>query len=232
MTTTPVAIARDLPAQRVMRAKVGDTDLAIWRGVSGQLQAWENRCPHRGMRLSYGFVRGDSLACAYHGWHYNCDAVCHYIPAHPELQPPATIKPVVFSVLEQGDLVWVSTGSDAQAPQLPENCVGVRSITLDCTASDAINEFSSAALEDESGRPLIARCLSEEPLILSYGNQQLTDSVLLLTQLSGADSVVIHVMAHQSWTTEGRVRLSQWCESIRRLAESRYAELSAERTTG
>lgn len=39
MTTFPVAITRDLPAQRVMRAKVGDSDLAVWRGASGQVQA-------------------------------------------------------------------------------------------------------------------------------------------------------------------------------------------------
>ena len=221
MTTTPVAIARDLPARRVMRAKLGDTDLAIWRAASGQVQAWENRCPHRGMRLSYGFVRGDSLACAYHGWHYNCDAVCHYIPAHPELEPPATIKPVVFNVLEQDDLLWVSTDGAVQAPKLPGNCIGVRSIELECAASVAISEFSTTALQDESGNDLIARRVSDAPPIISFGNQQLADSVLLLAHLCSASSVVIHIVAHQSWSTEGRVGLSRWCESIRRQAESR-----------
>jgi len=67
-----------------MRAKTGREDLVVWRSASGVLSAWENRCPHRGMRLSHGFVRGESLACAYHGWHFECSGRCHYIPAHPD----------------------------------------------------------------------------------------------------------------------------------------------------
>ncbi len=219
MTTTPVALARDLPVQRVMRAQVDGCDLAIWRGISGQVQAWENRCPHRGMRLSYGFVRQDSLACAYHGWHYNCEAVCHYIPAHPELQPPASIKPVTYSVVEHQGVLWVNTRNEAEVPEFPEDSIGIRSITFDCPLSVAFEACLAAQLSDEAGLSLSPRQLGDAPLILSFGNQQQADSVLLLFQPSDLANVVIHVLAHHSYSVDGRIGISQWCESVRRQAE-------------
>ena len=47
---------------------VNGEDIVIWRSVSGEARAWENRCIHRGMRLSFGQVRGEQLSCRYHGW--------------------------------------------------------------------------------------------------------------------------------------------------------------------
>ncbi|MDF2371534.1 MAG: Rieske (2Fe-2S) protein [Rhizobiaceae bacterium] len=65
--------------------------LAVWRGENGAIQVWEDRCPHRGMRLSFGFVEGNSLTCLYHGWNYRQNGQCSSIPAHPDLDPPGTI---------------------------------------------------------------------------------------------------------------------------------------------
>jgi len=69
MTAQPIGLSRNLAQRQVMRAVLmqpggNDLDIAVWRSVSGVVNAWENRCPHRGMRLSHGFVRGESLACS------------------------------------------------------------------------------------------------------------------------------------------------------------------------
>jgi len=41
--------------------------LVVWRDAEGKLQALEDRCPHRGARLSMGWNLGDRIACWYHG---------------------------------------------------------------------------------------------------------------------------------------------------------------------
>ena len=220
MTTEPVGLAQDLGAQRVMRAHVGEQDLAIWRSASLTVQAWANRCPHRGMRLSYGFVRGDSLACAYHGWHYNCQATCHYIPAHPELEPPATIKPAVFSVAEQDGILWVSTDGAAKPLSVPDSCTGIRTISLECSLNNAVNAFSKTPLEDESHTELNVSEFSAHPRVLTYGVTDNPDSVMVLFQQSGSDTVNAHVLANDSWKEQDRIKISRWCESVRRNAES------------
>ena len=72
--------------------------VAVWRGPTGLVQVWEDRCPHRGMRLSFGFVKGDRLSCMYHGWSFQPDGHCRRIPAHPDLEPPKTICAKTFAV--------------------------------------------------------------------------------------------------------------------------------------
>src|SRR3546814_5716428 len=31
----------------------------------------QDRCPHRGTSLAYGWVEGDSIRCRYHGWKFD-----------------------------------------------------------------------------------------------------------------------------------------------------------------
>ena len=60
------------PSWQVRNAPVGiirlGESIVLWRDGAGKVHALEDRCPHRGMRLSFGFVRGDALNCLYHGW--------------------------------------------------------------------------------------------------------------------------------------------------------------------
>lgn len=60
-----------LASWEVQSAPVGITRLGeqivVWRNKDGQVQALEDRCPHRGARLSMGWNLGDRIACWYHG---------------------------------------------------------------------------------------------------------------------------------------------------------------------
>lgn len=90
--------------------------LALWRGESGSVAVWEDRCPHRGMRLSFGFVRGDQLRCIYHGWGYGTDGQCQSIPAHPELTPPRTICATTYPSEIRFGMIWTNLHDAANAP--------------------------------------------------------------------------------------------------------------------
>lgn len=102
------------------RVVINGDDIAIWRGQDGIVRAWENRCPHRGMRLSYGMVRGNTLTCLYHGWSYNGEGGCAAIPAHPDLEPPKTIKTVKYNCRELAGMIWVSAKEDIGDDSLPQ----------------------------------------------------------------------------------------------------------------
>ena len=47
--------------------------IAIWRDKDGSVHCIEDRCPHRGARLSMGWNLGDRLACWYHGVEVGAD---------------------------------------------------------------------------------------------------------------------------------------------------------------
>lgn len=120
-TTTgwvPVAASHDAEPRHVVQGKLLGQEMAIWRADDGYVNIWENRCLHRGVRLSIGINTGSELVCQYHGWRYaNRNAGCTYIPAHPADAPPRTICNRTYPVLEAHGLIW--THFAAQEPALP-----------------------------------------------------------------------------------------------------------------
>ena len=116
---TAVALDSQIRASSSNPVTVDDYAVALWRGASGQVNAWEDRCPHRGMRLSLGFVQGDMLRCIYHGWGYGTTGQCAVIPAHPGLTPPRTICATRHPVESRYGLIWTNLAPDPQA-ELPD----------------------------------------------------------------------------------------------------------------
>jgi phenylpropionate dioxygenase-like ring-hydroxylating dioxygenase large terminal subunit len=115
----PIALSRDVPPG-VTRAVILDgAERVVWRAEDGRVQVWEDRCPHRGMRLSFGFVRGNALNCLYHGWQYAAAAHCVHIPAHPDLDVPSTIRAKAFPAADAGGMIWTRQSGDTPLPALP-----------------------------------------------------------------------------------------------------------------
>lgn len=135
-----VALDSQIRASSSNPVMVNNYALALWRGASGEVNAWEDRCPHRGMRLSLGFVEGDQLRCIYHGWGYGTGGQCEVIPAHPGLTPPKTICANRHAVETRYGLIWTNLAAEPQA-ELPDLGVGegwqaIRSIYLSGPVAD------------------------------------------------------------------------------------------------
>ena len=47
-------------------------EIVLYRDRAGKVQALEDRCPHRQVKLTQGRVVGNQLECAYHGWQLRC----------------------------------------------------------------------------------------------------------------------------------------------------------------
>ena len=58
----------DVPAGAIVRARDGARAVAVARLGSGRLVVVDDVCPHDGGRISDGFVDGERLVCARHGW--------------------------------------------------------------------------------------------------------------------------------------------------------------------
>jgi nitrite reductase/ring-hydroxylating ferredoxin subunit len=115
--------------------------LVVWRSESGRIGAWSDRCPHRGMRLSFGAVQNDSLICAYHGWTFGSDGYCHKIPAHPGNVPSRAARARIYPATETDGYIWVCLGEPAtDRPDSTDALPPVRSMHL---AADA--ELATAA---------------------------------------------------------------------------------------
>lgn len=195
-----------------MRAQIGAADIAVWRSRSGKLAAWENRCPHRGMRLSHGFVRGEALACLYHGWHYNGAGICTYIPAHPDLEPPETICTNAHAVAEQGGVIWVSTASDAPAMAMPGNVHPVRSLTFDCSPERVCDAMTTLPLPN-------GETVAQDGAMALHTETAGKTGLVVVLQQPAPSEVTAHILAGADATAQDLVAISRWAEAVRRLAE-------------
>lgn len=144
----PVAQSADLAARHVFHGELHGHELALWRADSGQVNAWDNRCPHRSVRLTLGSNNGQQLRCQYHGWQYQSgDGHCVSIPSSSQSAPPAKLCARTFAAVDQHGYVWVNLAeNDGMAsPTLPTG-FAVPALPLRSMVIKAEREVVAAAL--------------------------------------------------------------------------------------
>ena len=116
-----VARGAEVVPRHIAQTQLLGTEIALWRDAAGNLNAWENRCPHRGVRLSIGTNTGTELRCRYHGWRFaSGSGQCSVIPAHPTQKPASSVRVKTYAVTERYHLVWINPDvGSAAAPSLP-----------------------------------------------------------------------------------------------------------------
>lgn len=214
----PVALVSGIEPGASNGTRLFGGEVVVWRDAEGASHVWEDRCPHRGMRLSFGFVRGSQIACLYHGWHYDAAGQCRYIPAHPQLTPPETIKVPVLESAERLGMIWVRNGGISHGdPPGDRPVTEVRSITVEYSPEQAVSVLLGSALPSftPSGATVTAMTLSPALVALVAGNLE----ILVGVQPLSTDECVLHiVIAGADW---GALRkpVSAWAEDVRRALE-------------
>lgn len=149
----PVALSSSIEPATSAGAVVEGSEIVVWRDSSGKVHVWEDRCPHRGMRMSFGFVRGDHIACLYHGWQYDAAGQCRYIPAHPTLNVPSTIKVPTYLAQEKYGIIWATSSDEAVLPEIAEaaDVTPVRSLYIDCSLDEVLAALDRAGMARTGG---------------------------------------------------------------------------------
>jgi phenylpropionate dioxygenase-like ring-hydroxylating dioxygenase large terminal subunit len=110
----PVCAEHEL-GEAPLPVRVLGRELVLWRSVAG-VSAFEDRCPHRGARLSLGRIVGGELQCAYHGWCFDAAGACRKVPALPGFVPPAGHAVPAWRAAVAHGLVWVARDPLHSAP--------------------------------------------------------------------------------------------------------------------
>lgn len=144
----PIASSNDLPLRHVYHAQLLGHEYALWRADDGHVNLWENRCLHRGVRLSIGINDGRELKCQYHGWRYsNRTGGCTYIPAHPADAPARTVNIQTYQSIERYGLVWAAPSDapdDVELPWLKEGeLLTLRPIPINAPAAVVLEKLKS-----------------------------------------------------------------------------------------
>jgi vanillate O-demethylase monooxygenase subunit len=87
--------------------------VVMYRREDGQPVALEDRCCHRRAPLSRGKVEGDNLRCGYHGFLYDADGKCVWVPGTDRI--PSAAKVRSYPVHEKHKWIWIWMGEAALA---------------------------------------------------------------------------------------------------------------------
>jgi ferredoxin-NADP reductase/nitrite reductase/ring-hydroxylating ferredoxin subunit len=175
----PVAAATDVPLRHTFHGVLLGQELALWRAEDGYVNVWENRCPHRGVRLSIGISDGHELSCRYHGWRYaNRTGGCTYMPVHPGDSPSATFCARTFSSVERYGLIWTTLAGTGDPPAVPAldagNPFALRGVPFDVPAQQVVEAAAAAFAAEpvvlfvqpaDAGHCILRGVLAEAPLL-------------------------------------------------------------------
>lgn len=88
------------------------TPLVLFRQQDGTPSALLDRCAHRNVPLSLGYVEHNRLVCGYHGWEYDGDGLCQRVPALCGVQTGKARRVQHFPTREHHGFVWVYGNAD------------------------------------------------------------------------------------------------------------------------
>src|SRR5277367_1252971 len=104
--------------RELTQRKILDRPIVMYRTMSGEPVALAGLCPHRLYPLVKGHLEGDTLQCGYHGFTYDQTGRCVHVPSQEQV--PANFSVRRYPLLERAGLIWIWTGTEAQAlPSLP-----------------------------------------------------------------------------------------------------------------
>ena len=93
MSSAPhLATLSDLPADRPLRVRAGDRDLALFL-FDGEVFALDDLCPHKGGPLGEGFCENGQVFCPLHGWGFDIrTGACAEVPHRPATCVPVRVE--------------------------------------------------------------------------------------------------------------------------------------------
>lgn len=102
---------------------IHDQPVVVYRGEDGSPAALYDACPHRFAPLSLGMVKGDRIACGYHGLEFNRAGRCVHNP-HGNGAVPTALAVRSYPVSEKYGMIWIWMGEAERAdaanlPSLP-----------------------------------------------------------------------------------------------------------------
>jgi len=88
-TPQPVAFSAEIAEPgSFMALDVLDIPILLTRADSGQLNAFVNKCSHRGAKVAHGCGQRQRLVCRFHGWAYSLDGKLQGRPQEECFTPP------------------------------------------------------------------------------------------------------------------------------------------------
>lgn len=86
--------------------KINGIPVAVFRGEGGKVGILLDRCPHRNIQMSKGYLENNNLVCRYHGWHFD-RRICVKVAQLKENDYEPSRNAISFYTIEKEGFVYV-----------------------------------------------------------------------------------------------------------------------------
>ena len=108
-----VCFIEELDSLQPISKKIVGHEVVAFKTKSGQIHVLEDRCCHRNVHLSLGYVHGENIKCGYHGWEFGGTGECKVIPSLPKGESiPKTACIKKYHVQLKYKAVWAWFGDE------------------------------------------------------------------------------------------------------------------------
>ncbi len=115
-----VAEWSDKVKDKPFRVRMLGQDFVLFRDTAGKVHCLHDVCLHRGGSLAGGWIRGDCIACPYHGWRYNAEGRVTLVPSEgPDFEPHRRARTDAYPTEERYGMIWVFLGDAPEAERFP-----------------------------------------------------------------------------------------------------------------
>lgn len=107
--------SKELKSNKPVKAKRFGKDLVFWRKSNNEVACLDDLCVHRGVSLSLGKVKGNCIACPFHGFEFNENGKCSFIPANgKDAIISSNYATKSYKVKEKHNLIWFWYGEEQE----------------------------------------------------------------------------------------------------------------------
>lgn len=115
----PLTATRNLSGTEPLALDRMGERIVLWRDTAGTVHAQEDRCPHRGARLSQGFVFEQKIVCPYHGIQIDGDGRIVSVPALPGCPIEGRLALRTYAVREVAGAIFAYFPTPAGEAPIP-----------------------------------------------------------------------------------------------------------------
>ncbi len=89
--------------------------IVFFRKSNGDVVALRDQCPHRAAPLSTGKIIDDNIQCGYHGFKFDYNGSCVWLPGQTKI--PNTMSVKSYPVIEKWKWIWIWLGDPKLADE-------------------------------------------------------------------------------------------------------------------
>lgn len=112
---TSQELKQNTPIQRT----INHIPLVIFRSQNHQIIAFLDKCPHRHIPLSSGYIHNQHLVCPYHGWEFDNHGICQQQPGNICYQNQPKHNLTKYPAIELYHHIWIYLTPDVTPPTAP-----------------------------------------------------------------------------------------------------------------